>query len=199
MPPAYLTPLDCAWLSYSIYSFAGCEELEIFNYMFSDIMSPDLLITRQLISDSWLVSGITSHVPEFRGMASGVKCHTEQSATPYTCGGHLLVSVGATTRYPHCVLFAPVTQNAYDVELSATRSKVSHHTHGGPALDIREGHLYVSTTASVVSLPFWSSTWHVTIIILGTWDIWSLLHSDTDTHISDPNDFYWSTHHSTDC
>ena len=56
-------------------------------------------------------------------------------------GGHLLVSVGATYRYPCCVLFAPVTPNTYGMELSATRSKVSHHTRGG-------GHLFVSLGAT---------------------------------------------------
>ena len=54
-------------------------------------------------------------------------------------GGHLLVSVGDTSRYPHRVLFAPVTQIAYGVELSARRSKVSHHTRGGGHLLVFEG------------------------------------------------------------
>jgi len=144
VPLTCLILLDCAWLSCSIYSFAGYEKFEIFNFMFSGIMSTDLLITRQLISDSWLVTDITSHVREPRGMASGAKCHTEQSATPQ---GHLLVSVGATSRYPHRVPFVPITQIAYVVGLSATRIKIPHHTRGG-------GHLLVSMEAtSRYSLP----------------------------------------------
>jgi len=55
--------------------------------MFFSIMSPDMLIIRQLISDFWLVTDITSHVPEPRGMASGAKCHTEQNVTPHTWWG----------------------------------------------------------------------------------------------------------------
>jgi len=34
--------------------------------------------------------------------------------------------------------------------------------------------------------------------MLLTWDIWSLLRLNTGTHILDPNEFYWSTHPSTD-
>jgi len=88
---------------------------------------------------------------------------TRSKVSHQTCGGgHLLVSVGATSRYLHRVLFAPITRNAYGMELSATRSKVAHHTRGG-------GHLLVIMRATsryppnafVVFLPSWSSTWHV--------------------------------------
>jgi len=37
------------------------------------------------------------------------------------------------------------------------------------------------------------------MMMLGTCDIWSLLHSDTGTLISDPSEFYWSTYFSIDC
>jgi len=50
-------------------------------------MSLNLLITRQLVSNSWLITDITSHVSEPRGMASEDKCHTT----------HMM---GATSWYP---------------------------------------------------------------------------------------------------
>jgi len=91
-----------------------------------------------------------SYTPEFlnpKGWRVGDKCHIEQSATPHTWWGPPL-SICATSRYPHRVLFASVTRNAYGIELSATRSKVPHHTHGG-------GHLLVSVRAtSRYSLPY---------------------------------------------
>ena len=174
--------------------FVGYEKFEIFNFMFSGIMSTDLLITRQLISDSWLVTDITSHVREPRGMASGAKCHTEQSATPQ---GHLLVSVGATSRYPHRVLFALVTHNAYSMEISATKSKMSHHTRGGDHLLVSVGatldiHYRVRGFPSLMIQHLTRNNNNIKNV-----GFWSLLRSDTGTHISDPNEFYWSTHPST--
>jgi len=161
-------------------------------------MSPDLLITRQLISDSWLVTGV--HLMYRNPEGWRVKLSATRSKVPHhTRGrGHLLVSMGATSRYPHRVLFAPITHNAYGMELSVTQSKISHHTHGG-------GYLLVSAGATSryplprpwFFLPSLSSTWHATIIILGTWDIWSLPLSSIGTYISYPNEFYWSTHPST--
>jgi len=62
---------------------------------------------------------------------SEAKCHIKQSATPHMWWGLPLGIRGATSRYPHSVLFAPVTRNAYGMELSVTRSKMPYHTRGG--------------------------------------------------------------------
>ena len=87
-----------------------------------------------------------------RRFLNGTKCHTEQSATPYTWWGPPLESVGATSRiyFPHrakCHTTHVVGATSWihgghllnlwgyllnqPSEQSATWSKVPHHTRGG--------------------------------------------------------------------
>ena len=116
---------------------------------------------------------------------------TRSKVSHHTRGGaHLLVFVGATSRYPHRVLFAPDTRNAYDMELSATQSKVSHHARGRGTFWYPWG-LPLGIHYRVRGFPaLLIQHLNITIIIIRTWDIWSLLRSDTGSHISDPNEFY---------
>jgi len=52
---------------------------------------------------------MTLLLSEYRGTTCGAKYQTEQSTMPHTWWGHLLVSVGATSRYSHRLLIAPIT------------------------------------------------------------------------------------------
>ena len=56
-------------------------------------------------------------LPGHEGIMCEAKYHIEQSAMPHTWWSHLLVSVGATSRFHNRVLSAPVIQTEYIMHL----------------------------------------------------------------------------------